>query len=171
MTPYCGKDATSAFNSSSIGHNHSSYARSLLPSYFVGNLGSQISPTPTPTATPTTTSTPTPAQTSISLTQDVISSHNSQQSCWIVISNSVYDVTSFLTIHPGGVSAILRFCGSDATSAFNTKSAGHSHSSYARSLLPTYFIGTTGGTITSTPTPSGNTPTQLPRGGWDDDDD
>lgn len=47
---YCGQDATMAFNSSSVGHNHSAYARSLLPSYYVADLaGYTAGVTPTPT--------------------------------------------------------------------------------------------------------------------------
>ncbi len=173
ITPYCGKDATDAFNSNSVGHNHSTYARSLLPTYFVGNIGVVVSITPTPISTPTLSSTPTPTTTnaSVSLTSAVIASHNSQNNCWIIISNFVYDVTSFLSIHPGGVKTIVQYCGADATAAFNTKSAGHNHSSYARSLLPTYFIGKVGSAATITPTPSGSTPTQAPRKYWSDDDD
>lgn len=161
ITPYCGKDATIAFNSNTVGHSHSSYARSLLPSYYVGDIGSQLTATPTPT--------PLSNQNPITLDGQTISTHNSQQSCWIIISGSVYDVTSFLSIHPGGVSAILGYCGSDASDAFNTRAAGHSHSSYARSLLPTYFIGTVGGTASATSTPSGTTQTPPRLRDWDDD--
>lgn len=41
MIPYCGKDGTSAFNTKGkpSGQPHSSSALSLLPNYFIGNLG------------------------------------------------------------------------------------------------------------------------------------
>ena len=79
--------------------------------------------------------------TKLGLTVTQVSAHNSKASCWIIISNKVFDVTNFLSIHPGGVSIIVQYCGKDATNAFNSDSAGHNHSTYARSLLPTYFIG------------------------------
>lgn len=70
-----------------------------------------------------------------------VATHNSQSDCWIVIDNNVYDVTSYIPIHPGGQSAIASRCGTDATNAFNTKGGGGSHSSTARSLLATFLIG------------------------------
>ncbi|GJJ13155.1 hypothetical protein Clacol_007406 [Clathrus columnatus] len=48
-----------------------------------------------------------------------IATHNSQQSCWVVIDNCVYDVTEFLPEHPGGTNIILKYAGKDATDAFN----------------------------------------------------
>lgn len=231
ITPFCGKDATTAFKTHGMsgGSNHSSYAYSLLPTYYVGVLNA-ISGTPT-TSTKTATTPvqekvttvsnsarfstgdrvktisgvnvrgtasvsgsvmgvknsgevgtisggPTsqgsywwwkvnfdsgvdgwvvedyldafvatqvpvktvPVETSSATKLSDIATHNSQSNCWIVISNKVYNVTSFISSHPGGTSAIVSRCGTDATTAFTT-SAGHIHSSYAYSLLPTYFVG------------------------------
>ena len=46
--------------------------------------------------------------------------HNTQLSCWIAISGKVYDLTSFLTEHPGGSSIILQQSGKDATEMFKS---------------------------------------------------
>lgn len=167
ITPYCGKDATDAFNSNSIGHSHSSYARSLLPTYFV-NISSTNNVTPTPTSTPTPTATPTATPSSSSaLNSSVVATHNTQANCWIIISGKIYDVTSFMSIHPGGVSSIRNYCGQDATNAFNSGSAGHNHSSYARSLLPSYYVADLAGfTAGATPTPTNNRTRERE---WDDD--
>lgn len=86
-----------------------------------------------------------------------VASHSSKSNCWIIISNKVYNVTNFLNTHPGGVSAITPYCGQDATNAFNSNSVGHNHSSYARSLLPTYFVGDIVTQNLPTPTPTTNT--------------
>lgn len=48
-----------------------------------------------------------------------VSAHNSEKSCWVVIDNQVYDVTEFLSQHPGGTKIILKYAGKDATDAFN----------------------------------------------------
>ncbi len=136
------------------GSNHSTYAYSLLPTYYVGVLGSvatapatvpkvvasQTSATPKPVVVPPTpTKTPVTPVTSSFYTTTQVSAHNKQTDCWIIISNKVYNVTSFMASHPGGVSAIANRCGTDSTNVFTT-SAGHAHSSYAYSLLPTYFV-------------------------------
>ncbi|KAJ7925918.1 hypothetical protein B0H13DRAFT_1973864 [Mycena leptocephala] len=47
-----------------------------------------------------------------------VAEHNSPQSCWVIIQNSVYDVTDFLQEHPGGAKIILKYAGRDATSAY-----------------------------------------------------
>jgi L-lactate dehydrogenase (cytochrome) len=40
-----------------------------------------------------------------------VAQHNSPESCWVIISGHVYDLTDFLHNHPGGVDIILRFAG------------------------------------------------------------
>lgn len=40
-----------------------------------------------------------------------ISKHNTAKSCWVVINDTVYDVTEFLPQHPGGESSILSWAG------------------------------------------------------------
>jgi cytochrome b involved in lipid metabolism len=50
-----------------------------------------------------------------------VQKHATEKDCWLVIDSSVYDVTSFISQHPGG-KAITRGCGTDATSMFESKS-------------------------------------------------
>ncbi|KAF2682155.1 mitochondrial cytochrome-like protein b2 [Lentithecium fluviatile CBS 122367] len=47
-----------------------------------------------------------------------VAKHNSKKSCWVVLHSKVYDVTSFLSKHPGGAAIILKQAGSDATEEF-----------------------------------------------------
>jgi cytochrome b involved in lipid metabolism len=76
-----------------------------------------------------------------SLRQKSAGMHNVQSNCWFIISNKVYDVTAFLTMHPGGVSSILSYCGKVPTPAFQAKGGGGSnHSSFAYAMLPTYYV-------------------------------
>lgn len=49
---------------------------------------------------------------------DEVRKHNTRDSCWVVINGEVYDVTSFLSDHPGGIAPILKVAGSDATRVF-----------------------------------------------------
>lgn len=58
----------------------------------------------------------------------------------MIIDNKVYDVTDYLNFHPGGVGAMLPYCGAEATRAFDTKDQGQPHSREASSLLNNYFV-------------------------------
>ncbi|QDS76667.1 hypothetical protein FKW77_000150 [Venturia effusa] len=53
------------------------------------------------------------------LSYDEVSTHNSPQSCWVILYNKVYDVTSFLSEHPGGSKIILKLSGTDATDEYD----------------------------------------------------
>jgi cytochrome b involved in lipid metabolism len=50
-------------------------------------------------------------------TMSDVSLHANKSDCWMVIENSVYNVTAFVDKHPGG-EVILEGCGKDATSYF-----------------------------------------------------
>ena len=88
------------------------------------------------TTTPTASATPTP--TSSSLTMAQVKSNNSVSSCWSVINGNVYDLTSWISGHPGGRSPIISLCGVDGTSAFNSQ---HSGQSRPESRLASYLLG------------------------------
>ena len=66
-----------------------------------------------------------------------IEKHDNENSCYIILRDKVYDVTTFVNDHPGGSHSILGPAGSDATDDF--EEAGHSKE--ARELLPQYLIG------------------------------
>ena len=66
-----------------------------------------------------------------------VATHNTPSDCWLTISGNVYNVTSFIPLHPGG-DAIDPYCGTDATSVFD---AIHGAMGDAANLLPTYLIG------------------------------
>ena len=52
------------------------------------------------------------------LSAEIVATHCSRESCWIIVSGNVYDVTEFLDDHPGGSAIILRYAGRDATEAY-----------------------------------------------------
>jgi L-lactate dehydrogenase (cytochrome) len=44
--------------------------------------------------------------------------HDQKEDCWIVINRKVYDITNFLSEHPGGSSILVTVSGQDATDYF-----------------------------------------------------
>lgn len=68
------------------------------------------------------------------ITMADVATHDSSSDCWLVIDGGVYDVTSYISSHPGG-SAILRGCGIDATSIFS------GHPASADAIKANYKIG------------------------------
>ena len=86
---------------------------------------------------PVASSTP-PASTPDSYTLADVAKHATKSSCWTAIGGSVYDLTSFIPMHPGG-DRILAVCGIDGTSLFE---AQHGDTPRAQAELATLKIGT-----------------------------
>ncbi|MFO7704951.1 MAG: cytochrome b5 domain-containing protein, partial [Halopseudomonas sp.] len=72
---------------------------------------------------------------------DQVAEHNSASSCWKVIAGVVYDVTEYLPHHPSEEATFTRWCGTEATSAWQDKGDGRPHSSRATARLESYRIG------------------------------
>ena len=53
-----------------------------------------------------------------------VATHGNVSSCWTSVNGNVYDVTAWISHHPGGSSAILSLCGHDGTSAFTAQHGG-----------------------------------------------
>lgn len=66
-----------------------------------------------------------------------VAAHNSKEDAWIVIDSGVYDITPYVTEHPGGVEAILRNAGGDATKGFK----GPQHPARVFDMIDDYKIG------------------------------
>lgn len=77
-----------------------------------------------------------------------VAQHSSEDDCWTIINESVYDITSYVPRHPGG-DEILRACGTNGTSLFESRTtedgekvgSGSSHSSSAESQRDQMKIG------------------------------
>ena len=95
-------------------------------------------PTPTPSPTPVVTPTPTPTPTVAGFTMTQVRANNTARSCWTVIDGVVYDLTKWISNHPGGSGAILFLCGTDGTNAF---SAQHQNQARPAIRLDTYRLG------------------------------
>ena len=75
------------------------------------------------------------------LTKQTVAQHNQANDCWVIIEKSVYDVTEFLSVHPGGAEAITPYCGTDASKAFANRGEKGPHPDTAREKLKTLKIG------------------------------
>jgi cytochrome b involved in lipid metabolism len=62
--------------------------------------------------------------------------HKEKESCWVVINNKVYDVTTLLETHTGGYKAIFKYGGKDATEPFE-----NIHHNKQKKILEKYCIG------------------------------
>lgn len=80
-----------------------------------------------------------------SITKKEVAEHKEAASCWTIIEDSVYDITSYIPRHSGGDN-ILSACGIDATEFFKGQKTGqeggsNNHSSSAKSQLSSLKIG------------------------------
>lgn len=55
---------------------------------------------------------------------DEVRSHNTQADCWTIVNNGVYDVTSFVSRHPAGSTAIKEMCGKNASEEYLGEHSG-----------------------------------------------
>ncbi len=69
-------------------------------------------------------------------TLDTISQHSTVGDCYLVVKGAVYDVSSYVSMHPGGKNSITTRCGKEVTSIFLSI-----HSNFAWDLLGKYYIG------------------------------
>ena len=94
--------------------------------------------TPKPTATPTATPTPTPTATQAGYTMADVKKANSRTKCWSAIDGNVYDLTAWISSHPGGASAITFLCGIDGSNAYR---AQHGNQARPAMNLTKYLLG------------------------------
>jgi cytochrome b involved in lipid metabolism len=96
------------------------------------------SPSPSKSATPSATTALT------KLTLDEIKKHDSSTSCWSIVYGNVFDLTKWITKHPGGAEKIRAICGKDGTSSFERQ---HTGDGGAAKQLSSYFLGKLGDSI------------------------
>jgi cytochrome b involved in lipid metabolism len=74
----------------------------------------------------------------VGYTMAQVRANNTARSCWTAIDGVVYDLTRWISNHPGGSGAILFLCGTDGTNAFN---AQHQNQARPAIRLDTYRLG------------------------------
>jgi predicted heme/steroid binding protein len=50
-----------------------------------------------------------------------VAKHNTKEDAWVIVDNTVYDLTSFAPSHPGGAKYIHKYAGKVATEEFLAK--------------------------------------------------
>lgn len=68
-----------------------------------------------------------------SISASELSKHNSQSDCWVAYQGKVYDLTSFLPLHPGSARAIIPYCGT--SSQFENAFTNQHGTSQVRALI------------------------------------
>lgn len=124
----CGVDATTAYLGQHQGQRSPTAA---LSQFKIGTIGTSGSAAATPNTGATTTATKT-------YTIRQVRRHNTAASCWSAVNRKVYDLTTWISQHPGGKQAIRGMCGRNATGAFN---AQHGGSRNVSRILGSYLIG------------------------------
>lgn len=71
-----------------------------------------------------TGTTTTTTATAKAITMADVSAHNTSTSCYSAVNGIVYDLTNWISRHPGGQREILAICGKDGSSAFNGQHGG-----------------------------------------------
>ena len=90
------------------------------------------SKTASPSAKPSTT----PTTANPTYTSAQVAERNSKSSCWTIVDGKVYNVTEWISAHPGGPDRILRLCGVDGTAMFRGQ-----HRSTVDRILSGFYIG------------------------------
>ena len=81
----------------------------------------------------------------IKLTNSEIKKHNSRNDCWSIVKGRVYNLTSYVQQHPGGIELISSICGIDGSAAFSNQ---HGSSSKPNNVLTGLLLGSLGAEIT-----------------------
>ncbi|MBO3129109.1 cytochrome b5-like heme/steroid binding domain-containing protein [Dermatophilus congolensis] len=103
---------------------------------FVSSTSSPTRSAPSSTRGSTPSSSPTGKRRPITVAQ--VKQHATSSSCWAVVNNNVYDLTAWISRHPGGPARIKSLCGTDATAKFSSK---HGQERGPNQALAKYLIG------------------------------
>ncbi|GME73376.1 unnamed protein product [Ambrosiozyma monospora] len=78
-----------------------------------------------------------PSSFPLRVTKAELKKHQSVDDCWICLGKKVYNISGYLSYHPGGVDILVRSSGKDGTSMFNKY---HRWVNYER-ILDACFVG------------------------------
>ena len=114
----------------------------------VWNKGTAVKVAPKPTkstsVTPSTSASPTAVISLTKLTIEEVSKNNSVTSCWSIIYGNVFNLTKWISKHPGGAEKIRAICGKDGTTSFERQ---HEGDGGAANQLSSYFLGKLGDSV------------------------
>lgn len=75
-----------------------------------------------------------------SYSMEEVRQHNSVESAWFVNKGRVFDVTEFVSRHPGGRNVLLPKFGNDVTEIMQDPQI-HKHTAFAHNMMKKYCIG------------------------------
>ena len=105
-------------------------------------------PSESATQSPSPSKSATPSASVISgltkLTLEEVKKHDSGTSCWSIVLGNVYDLTNWISKHPGGAAVIRAICGKDGSSAFEGQHAGQGRPA---NQLSNYYLGKLGESV------------------------
>lgn len=119
----CGINASAAFDGQ---HSGQQRPAQFLASYQVGVFGGASSTSSAP------------AQPVNALTMAGVQSHNTAAACWTIVKGNIYNLTSWISRHPGGPGVIQGMCGIDASAAFTGQ---HGNQGNPNQTLNSYLLG------------------------------
>lgn len=70
-------------------------------------------------------------------TREEVALHNSEDDCWVIIDCKVYNVTKYISLHPGGASVLKNNAGKDTSVGFQKAK----HSRRASDILADLYVG------------------------------
>ena len=77
----------------------------------------------------------------IFISKSELDSNNSTKSCYISYQKKVYDITTFLSMHPGGEKKITRYCGKIVDDLSEIHGGGNFDSKKIQEILSPKYIG------------------------------
>jgi len=122
----CGVDATAAFRGK---HGTAPSAVGALAKFAIGSLSAGGPAVPTAAAAPAPTT---------RYTRAAVARHNRVTDCWSTVNGKVYDLTKWVSRHPGGQEAIAEMCGTNGAGEFFEQ---HTGDAAANEVLAGYQIG------------------------------
>jgi len=70
------------------------------------------------------------------VTLEEVQKHTVKEDCWTIVHGKVYDITKYISRHPGGVRLIMKNAGGDSSQDFEAME----HSKNARTILAKFYI-------------------------------
>ena len=98
----------------------------------------------TQSSSPSKSATPSATTALTKLTLEEVMKHDSSTSCWSIVYGNVFNLTKWITKHPGGAEKIRAICGKDGTTSFERQ---HTGDGGAANQLSSYFLGKLGDSI------------------------
>ena len=142
----CGKDGTNAFSGQHSGEQRPAMDLSALAVGPLGGVATSVTPSPSASSDGSTGTTSAVG----ALTAAEVAKHNTASDCWSVVGSNVYDLTPYVSSHPGGSAVIKAICGKDGTAAFT---AQHGTVGKAANVLAGFKLGALAGAAASSSLP------------------